>query len=258
MLVMEAAVAVATKDASFAASHLELLETWVKYLLKNGRDPENQLCTDDFAGHMAHNCNLSLKAIMGVAGLGIIYGMLGRKRDANTYKRIARDMALDWEKRAANADGSYRLAFDAEGTFSMKYNIVWDKLFGTEIMPRRVLASEVASYMNKMDRYGMPLDSREHYTKSDWLVWTATLCEHREDFERMVEPMWHAFNATTDRVPMTDFYWTVTAEHKWYESKTYVTGSENDPVIKSFRNRTVQGGLFIKLLEYRGIMKIKK
>ena len=258
MLVMEAAVAIATKDASFAASHLEILETWVKYLLENGRDPENQLCTDDFAGHMAHNCNLSLKAIMGVAGLGIIYGMLGRKKDANTYKRIARDMALDWEKRAANKDGSYRLAFDAEGTFSLKYNIVWDKLFGTEIMPRRVINSEVASYMNKIDLYGLPLDNRAHYTKSDWLVWTATLAESREDFERIVNPMWHAFNASPSRVPMTDFYWTTTAMHKTYESRTYVTGSENDPVKKSFRNRTVQGGLYIKLLEYRGIMKLKK
>ncbi len=258
MLVMEAAVAIATKDVSFAASHLELLETWVRYLLENGRDPENQLCTDDFAGHMAHNCNLSLKAIMGVAGLGIIYGMMGRKRDEKTYIKIAREMAADWAKRAANADGSYRLGFDAEGSFSMKYNIVWDKLFGTEIMPKSVIASEVASYMNKMDLYGLPLDNRAHYTKSDWLVWTATLAEHREDFERMVNPMWHAFNATESRVPMTDFYYTVTAEHRWYNSRTYVTGSENDPIVKSFRNRTVQGGLYIKLLEYRGIMSLKK
>ena len=250
MLVMEAAVAIATKDTSFAESHLDVLEQWVKYLLDNGRDPENQLCTDDFAGHLAHNCNLSLKAIMGIAGLGIIYGMMGNKRDERKYIKIARDMALDWAKRASNGDGSYRLAFDKPNTFSMKYNIVWDKLFGTQIMPKSVIASEVASYYRHMQTYGLPLDNRKPYTKSDWLVWTATLAEDRRDFENFIEPMWNAFNSTPSRVPMTDWYFTLTSQHVSYNSKS-------EKVEKSFRNRTVQGGLFIKLLEYKGIMKIK-
>ncbi len=257
MLVMEAAVAIATKSASFANEHMDILEAWVKYLIENGRDPENQLCTDDFAGHLAHNCNLSLKAIMGIAGLGIIYGMNGRKRDEKKYIKLAREMALDWAKRAANEDGSYRLAFDKEGTFSMKYNIVWDKLFGTEIMPKSVIENEFASYRKRMHPYGMPLDNRQPYTKSDWLVWTATLAESRDDFENFVAPMWEAFNISPSRVPMTDWYWTITSEHKLYKSHTYLPHNDYD-IDKSFRNRTVQGGLFIKLLEYRGIMSLKK
>ena len=258
MLVMEAAVAIATKSAAFANEHMDVLEGWVKYLIENGSDPENQLCTDDFAGHLAHNCNLSLKAIMGIAGLGILYGMNGRKKDEKKYMKIARDMALDWAKRAANSDGSYRLAFDCEGTFSMKYNIVWDKLFGTEIMPKHVIENEFASYRKRMHAYGMPLDNRQPYTKSDWLVWTATLAESRDDFENFVAPMWDAFNVSPSRVPMTDWYWTITSEEKCYDSRTYVTGSENEYVRKGFQNRTVQGGIFMKLLEYRGIMNIKK
>ncbi len=250
MLVMEAAVALATKSTAFANEHLDILETWVKYLLDNGRDPANQLCTDDFAGHLAHNCNLSLKAIMGIAGLGIIYGMNGEKRKEKKYLKLAEDMALDWAKRASNGDGSYRLAFDAPNTFSMKYNIVWDKLFGTNLMPRTVIESEFASYTKHIDAYGMPLDNRQPYTKSDWLVWTATLASNRDDFERYVAPLWKFFNDTPGRVPMTDWYYTVTGEDKVYSSR-----SEEIP--KSFRNRTVQGGLFIKLLEYKGIVKYK-
>ena len=256
MLVMEAAVAIATKDTSFANSHMDVLEGWVKYLIDNGRDPENQLCTDDFAGHLAHNCNLSLKAIMGIAGLGIIYGMNGDKRSEKKYLKLAKDMAADWAVRASNGDGSYRLAFDKEGTFSMKYNIVWDKLFGTNVMDKGVIASEVASYKRHMHPYGLPLDSRKPYTKSDWLVWTATLAEDRETFESFIEPMWNAFNYTPSRVPMTDWYYTLTGEHKLYRSHTYIQ-NRDVPIDKSFRNRTVQGGLFIKLLEYKGIMKIK-
>ena len=256
MLIMEAAVAIATGDASFANQHMEILDQWVKYLIANGRDPENQLCTDDFAGHLAHNCNLTLKAIMGLACYGILQGMNGKKREETKYIKMAREMAADWAVRAANGDGSYRLAFDRPGTFSMKYNIVWDKLFGTEIMDRSVIESEVASYRRREHAYGLPLDNRQPYTKSDWLVWTATLAESRDDFEAMVNKMWDAFNSTQTRVPMTDWYWTVTAGQKEYNSWTYCD-LHPDKIIKGFQNRTVQGGLFIKLLEYVGIMRIK-
>jgi hypothetical protein len=250
MLVMETAVAIATKDASFAEEHMDVLDQWVKYLIEKGRDPENQLCTDDFAGHLAHNCNLSLKAIMGITGYGILKGMLGDKRARRKYISLAREMAADWAVRASNGDGSFRLAFDKPGTFSMKYNIVWDKLFGTEIMPRTIIESEVSSYRKHTDPYGLPLDNRKPYTKSDWLIWTATLTSDRETFEEMVAHLWEAYNKMESRVPMTDWYYTVTGQHK-----DYLSGS--DKIQKSFRNRTVVGGHFIKLLEYKGIMKTK-
>jgi len=256
MLVMEGAVAIATGSAAFANEHMDILDQWVKYLIANGRDPENQLCTDDFAGHLAHNCNLTLKAIMGLGCYGILLGMNGKKREEKKYLNMAREMAADWAKRAANGDGSYRLAFDRPGTFSMKYNIVWDKLFGTGIMDRTVIESEVASYRRREHAYGLPLDNRQPYTKSDWLVWTATLAESRDDFERMVGKAWDAFNSTTVRVPMTDWYWTITSGGKEYDSTTY-SPEHPDKIVKCFQNRTVQGGLWIKLLEYKGIMKIK-
>ncbi|MBR0449913.1 MAG: DUF4965 domain-containing protein [Clostridia bacterium] len=249
MIIMEAAIALATKSTSFADEHFELLETWVKYLIENGKDPENQLCTDDFAGHLAHNCNLSLKAIMGIASLGILYGLKKNKREERKYLSLARAMADDWAKRASNGDGSYRLAFDKPDTFSMKYNIVWDKLFGTDIMSKTVIESEFASYRSKIHPYGLPLDSRMPYTKSDWLVWTATLTDNRDAFIDFVEPLWTFYNYSPSRVPMTDWYYTITGEHRASRSSGFRT---------SFRNRTVQGGLFIKLMEYKQSVKYKK
>ncbi len=238
MLVMAANTAIADGNLDFIRENMDLLEMWVKYLEENGRDPENQLCTDDFAGHLAHNCNLSLKAIVGIAGLGIIYGMLGDEAKKEHYMAEARAMAEDWVVRASNGDGSYRLAFDREDTWSMKYNIVWDKLWGTDIMDKAVIASEFASYKKHVNPYGMPLDNRETYTKSDWLVWTATLAAERADFEEFVAPMWEGYNRSLTRVPLTDWYFTVTAAKR------------------GFQHRSVQGGLFIKLLEYTGKMHL--
>lgn len=238
MLVMEAATAIACgNDVSFAKEHIDVLEMWVKYLLKYGNDPENQLCTDDFAGHLAHNCNLSLKAIMGVASFGIIKKMLGEDAEYDKYIALAKEMALSWIERAKNDDGSFRLAFDRPGTFSMKYNAVWDKLFGTGIFPAGTFRGEIASNFTHTNPYGMPLDNRADYTKSDWLVWTATLAETDEEFEAFVAPLWSAYHHSPTRVPMTDWYFTTTSEKR------------------GFQHRTVQGGLYIKLLHDKGIVK---
>lgn len=237
MIVMAAAHAIASGDVSFAKDNLDLLELWANYLLKYGADPENQLCTDDFAGHLAHNCNLSLKAISGIIGLSKIYEMMGEATKATEYLAKAKELALDWAVRASNGDGSYRLAFDRPGTFSMKYNIVWDKLFGTGVMPKEVIASELASYKEKVNPYGLPLDNRKPYTKSNWLVWTATLAEDKATFMEMIHPLWTVYNYSESRCPMTDWYWTVTGNQV------------------GFRHRSVQGGLFIKLLEWSGKME---
>jgi hypothetical protein len=148
-------------------------------------------------------------------------------------------MAETWCENASNGDGSYKLAFDRQGTFSMKYNAVWDKLFGTDIFPKNVILSECLSYTKHMNTYGLPLDNRAVYTKSDWLVWTATLFDEKDDFQRFFEPMWHAYNSSPSRAPLSDLYDTKTSAKI------------------GMQHRSVQGGLFIKMLEYLKIMRIK-
>ena len=231
MVILMANIAMLDGNMDFATPYMPILDQWVKYLVKYGADPENQLCTDDFAGHLAHNCNLSLKAIMGIQGYSILLKMQGNNDDAEKYAKIAKDMAASWAERAYNGDGSFRLAFDKPDTFSMKYNIVWDKIWGTKLFPDYLLCSEFASNKKHVNYFGMPLDNRKDYTKSDWLVWTACLAPTKEEFEDFITPLWNAYNLTCSRVPMTD----------WYDTNT--------ATVIGFRHRTVQGGLFIKLLE---------
>jgi len=121
----------------------------------------------------------------------------------------------------------------------MKYNIVWDKLFGTKLIPHEVFDGETWANRRHFGAYGMPLDNRSTYTKSDWLVWTATLCDSKADFESYIEPLWKAYNVMPTRVPMTDWYFTDTSAKR------------------GFQNRTVQGGLYIKLMEYYKTVRVK-
>ena len=236
MLILCDAIAQAEGNAEFVAPWWPQLTQWAEYLEKYGLDPENQLCTDDFMGHLAHNANLSVKAILGLATYGDLCRMRGDKAAAKRYVDLAKADAEHWMKVAAEGD-HYRLAFDKPGTWSQKYNLVWDRLLGLNIFPPSVAQKEVAHYKNAMLRYGVPLDSRTHLTKTDWSVWSATLAESQSDFEAIIAPIYDYLNETTARDPIAD---------------SYVT---DDVKSGGMHARPVVGGFFIKLLSDRDAWK---
>ena len=230
MIILFAAICDADDSGDFALPYMETMEKWSKYLTQYGEDPGNQLCTDDFAGHLAHNVNLSIKAIMGIAGYSRILSRLDRDEEAAELMAIAKTYAVSAVERAKNEDGSYRLAYDQPGTFSLKYNAVWDLLWNTNLFPAEFFTGEITRYKKELLPCGVPLDSREKYTKSDWTAWVACFAQNQEDFDAIVDPMWQAYNATPSRVPMSDWYYC------------------DDGRFREFRHRTVQGGLFMKML----------
>jgi len=236
MLLMVAALAQVEADARFAESYWPLLTRWAEYLRDKGMDPENQLSTDDFAGHLAHNTNLSLKAILALGAYGKLCQLTGRKKEAAEYLRLAKGMVEKWLKMADDGD-HYRLAFDKPGTWSQKYNLVWDRLLALNLFPLEVARREISFYKTKQNRYGLPLDNRETYTKLDWIVWTATLAESMEDFRAFVAPVYRFVNETPDRVPLTDWYWTLDAKHR------------------GFQARSVVGGVYVKMLADPAVWK---
>jgi hypothetical protein len=228
MLLMVAAIAKTGGTVNFAGKYWTLLTKWAEYLREKGLDPANQLCTDDFAGHLAHNANLSLKAIEALEAYAELADMLGKKQEHDLYHKMAQEFAQRWVKMADDGD-HYRLAFDKPGTWSQKYNLVWDKVLGFHLFPAQVAQKEIAYYENK-GRFGFPLDNRQDYTKLDWEFWSATLADSTTDWERLISPIYDWANESPSRVPLTDWYWTT------------------DGTQVGFQARSVAGGLFIKML----------
>lgn len=199
-----------------AKTYQQELETWADYLAKHGIDPANQLCTDDFSGHLARNANLSAKAILALAAMKTM-GLDKEKK----YENAARDGVAFWFREAGTNPS--KLAFGAAGTWGIKYNIVWDKILGTNLFSQEFVESELAFYATQANEYGIPLDNRASFTKVDWIFWAASM-GGRDTQDRMIEPILKMLNSTTDRVPFTDWSDTKTARNSGFKARTVIGG----------------------------------
>jgi hypothetical protein len=249
LLILVAAMEKELGSWDFAKEYWPQFTKWAVYLRDKGLDPANQLSTDDFAGHLAHNANLSIKAIEGLEAYAELARGVGKADAAEEYDRMAHDMANHWEPMALDGDPlasgdqpslpgvtivgtaeHYKLAFDSPGTWSQKYNLVWDQILGFNLFPAKIRQNEMAFYLKHLNRYGLPLDNRKDYTKLDWSIWTATLADDPADWNALMKPIGRWVNEGPSRVPLTD----------WYDTKT---GEQI-----GFQARSVVGGIYIKAL----------
>jgi hypothetical protein len=227
MLIMLYAAAAFDGRCELNEAELSLLRKWVQYLLKYGEDPGDQLCTDDFAGHLNRNVNLSAKATVGVKCYARLLSMLGDK-EAAFYDAEAGRMAASWLKRAQAGDHT-SLTFDGLG-WSMKYNLAWDKVLKLNLLDEGFYKAETESYLPRINAYGLPLDSRKAYTKSDWILWTAAMTDDPAVFQQLIAPVAKYLRESNTRIPFGD----------WYDTQT---GNSI-----RFIARSVQGGVFMPLI----------
>ena len=230
MLIMFLAVFQKDKDVSFFDSNKDLCEKWAGYLVKYGLKPGNQLCTDDFAGHLENNINLAIKATVAIGAYAELLRNSGEIKKADEYRKIAEKYAREI---SAFSDGKTHLplTWDSdESTFSLKYNFAFDKILGLKLFGGELLEKEVSYYLTKAQRYGIPLDTRAGYTKSDWLLWVARLTDDDKKRKIIADMIDDYLKNSPDRIPFGD----------WYETQD---GSHHE-----FRARSVQGGFFILLI----------
>jgi glutaminase A-like protein/uncharacterized protein DUF5127/uncharacterized protein DUF4964 len=229
LLIMVAALGRAEGNWDFAQRYMPQLKQWASYLADKGLDPENQLSTDDFSGHLAHNANLSIKAIEALGAFAEIAEGTGDGALSEHYMTLAKSLPAKWESLAREGD-HYKLAFDQPNTWSQKYNLVWDRILDLHLFPRSVVQTEWSFYPKQMKPYGLPLDNRKTITKLDWEVWTASLAVDDRQFSSLMHELVRWTDESNSRVPLTDYYDTVDGKQIHFQA------------------RSVVGGIFIKAL----------
>jgi hypothetical protein len=253
MLIILAALAKQEGNANFAKPYWPMLTKWADYLVKEGLDPANQLCSADMFGHLPRNANLALKAIIGIGGYAQLCELAGKPDDAKKYLAIARDYAAKWQE-LAKGDGRTILAYGQPNTWAMKHNLIWDRILAgsrrresaptstglkraptdvggyEQLLPDSVGDAEIAWYLKVQKKYGLPVDNRTDTSLIDWALWSIAPARSEADFQALFDPIWRYANETPSRVPLSDWFVTTDAKQK------------------GFQARPVVGGIFIKML----------
>ena len=228
MLIMSYAYIRFGGKAENIAPHIGLLKKWADYLVEKGVILENQLCTDDFAGHSEKNVNLAIKSIIGIACFASIAEECGISADFD-YAACAHEYAEELTRLALRNDGALAFSLDKKDTWSQKYNLVWDRIFGFGLFDEKIYAAESALYVSKLNKYGLPLDYRAAFCKTDWAMY-ASVFGGEKTVGLFAEALCAYLEDTPDRNPFSDYIDSVKCRDK------------------GMNHRSVQGGLWLPAL----------
>lgn len=231
MLIVSYAAIKSGADVGVYKENYHLLKKWYEYLEKCGLVPFEQLSTDDFASRLNKNVNLSIKSMVAVKSFALIAKLFGDFDSSEQAEKCLAKYQQEFTSYFSQMKNTPITYDHGEDTYMLKYNLTYDRIFHLGIFEESFYEKELVRYLKEVTRYGVNLDSRSDLLKTDWLVYVATFTKDKEEQRKLYGGIATFLKETPDRVPFSDLYHTETAK------------------IKDFQNRTVQGGVFVLLLQ---------
>lgn len=231
-LIMMLAYAQRSGNVEYLKSHYPLLQQWAEFLVLESVYPAEQLSTDDFAGHLANQTNLGLKGIIGIEAMSQIAKLIGEDGDAQNYTTISHDYIKQWQVLSHQGNFDFPphtiLTFNDPATHGLLYNLYADRLLNTSLVPQEIYDQQSAFYPTIKQPFGVPLDTRALWTKSDWELFCAAIAS-TETRDMFIDDLAKWVSETTTGRPFTDLFETPTG---------------NYPESIQFKARPVMGGMF--------------
>lgn len=231
----------ASGDTAYKNRYSGILQTYADYLVENGLYPEDQLSTDDGAGESANQTDLAIKAAIGLNAYGVMtnqrnYSDVGKHFAHMLYEEIA----------GTDRDRSHFTMFEGDASsWGLQFNLYLDVLLDLHTFPIEAYRMDAAFYPSVRLEAGVPLDSRENWAKTDWMIWSAVVAmapgvENEGTRDMFVNDV-HAYMANgKGDAPFSDKFWVADGVDK--RGVPHAVGTWD-----GYRARPVVGGHFALL-----------
>lgn len=178
MIIMTLAYAQKTGDINYLHDHYPKLSQWAEFLIEESLVPANQLSTDDFAGTLANQTNLALKGIIALRAMSLIANLTSH---TDIYLTTAQTYLTTWKSLAINPSASpphTTLSYGDASSHGILYNLYADRLLNLNFVDQEIYDMQSEFYPTVAMEYGVPLDTRHTWIKSDWEMFAAAVASN--------------------------------------------------------------------------------
>ncbi|KAJ7836329.1 hypothetical protein B0H14DRAFT_3460711 [Mycena olivaceomarginata] len=225
MLIMALGFARAANDLTQIRRYQGLLDQWTQYLIEDSLIPTFQLSTDDFAGQLANQTNLAIKGIIGIRAMAEISKLLGDNAKYTNYSSIAADYVTKWTTLSASKTGPHlTLDYNDDASWGLAYNLFSDVHLGLNLFPKSLYDQQTAWYKTVVNKFGVPLDTRHTYTKTDWEVWTAGIVTDQGLRDTFISSLKAYLSNGLNNQAFPDLYDTITGVALGFRARPVVGG----------------------------------
>ncbi|KAG6880386.1 hypothetical protein C0992_007797 [Termitomyces sp. T32_za158] len=175
MLIMVLSYAQKYNDYTQLRRYGTLFDQWTPTLIDESLIPGYQVTIDEsLAGNLPNQTNLAIKGIIGIKALSLIAGILGNENKSSLYSEIAARYVDCWQGLSTSSTGKHlALNYGNSSSWGLFYNLYADRLLKLNLFPASVYQLQTAWYKTVALSFGVPVNSRFTYTKTDSQIWTA-------------------------------------------------------------------------------------
>lgn len=233
LLILSYAYVLASGNKAWAEPHLPLLQHYADYLVFNSINISDQLSTNDAAGPLPNETNLAVKAAVGLKAFGVLSGLQNYSDIGDQHANILWNLGLGTDRVEDPTHITLEYPHN-KTTFKIIFNLFPDILLSLNTFEKSAFTTESRYLPTVRLEAGIPLDNRQDWTKTDWLLWVA------------------GYVSTSTRDLIVNDIWAFASNgiNSWPFSDRFVVSADQGEVVGSevaLRARPTVGGHFALL-----------